>query len=157
MVALSFCGSLRKWEVLFKKFRHKFFSIISFSLLQSKCFSLSVQFRLFRSKPFLNFFQYIDTRKLHVRLVVPKLQTLILPVTGRVVLLVHFIVPNLTISPQNPQMIWITIMLRSTVPKPDVSFKFKLCYQGFHAYVNIEKLNTECKADQEHEMWIWNT
>ena len=47
----------------------------------------------------------IETRKLHVRIVVPKLQSLILHVTRRDVQLEHCIVPNVPISPQNDKMI----------------------------------------------------
>ena len=48
---------------------------------------------------------YIGTRKLHVRIVVPKLQSLILRVTRRDVQLEHCIVPNAPISQQTPKMI----------------------------------------------------
>ena len=47
----------------------------------------------------------IETRKLHVRIVLPKLQSLNLRVTRKVVLLVHRIVPNVPISSQNPKPI----------------------------------------------------
>ena len=47
----------------------------------------------------------IETRKLHVRIVVPKLQSLILRVTGKVVLLVRCIVPNVPNSSQNHKVI----------------------------------------------------
>ena len=59
-----------------------------------------------------------------------------------------------------PKTIWTTIMLRSTAPQnlmspPSVNFVFKKC-QDFALCVNIETLNTECRSDQEQEMWIWN-
>ena len=47
----------------------------------------------------------IVTENLHVKIVVFKLQNLNLRVTRRVVLLVHCIVPNVPISPQNPRVI----------------------------------------------------
>ena len=102
----------------------------------------------------------IETRKLHVRIVVPKLQNLILPVTRRDVQLEHCIISNDPISPQNPEMIWITILLRSIAPQnlmlpSSVNFVFK-SFQLFTLYVNIETLNTECRLDQEQEMWMWN-
>ena len=59
----------------------------------------------------------IEMKKLRVTIAVPELQSLILHVTGRVALLVHSIVPNVPISPQNPKMISITILLSSTVPQ----------------------------------------
>ena len=110
---------------------------------------------------FLKCLLQIDTRNLHVRIGVPKQQSLILRVTGRDVLLVHCIVPNVPISPQNPKMIKITILLRSTAPQKlmspsSVTFVIK-SFQDFTLYVNIETLNTECKSDQEQERWMWNT
>ena len=52
-------------------------------------------------------------------------------------------------------------MLRNTVPQnlispSSVNFAFK-SFQDFTLYVNIETLNTECRSDQEQEMWMWNT
>ena len=102
----------------------------------------------------------IETRKIHVRIVVPKLQNLILPVTRGVVLLVHCIEPSVPISPQNPKMIGTTIFLRSTVAQnlmtpSNVTFIIEK-FQDFRLYVNIETLNTECRWDQEQEMSFWN-
>ena len=102
----------------------------------------------------------IETRKLHVRVVLPKLQNLILRVTRRDVQLEHYIVPNVPISPRNPKIIWITILPRSIVPQnlmlPSiVNFVIK-SFQGFALDVNIETLNTECRLDQKQEMWMWN-
>ena len=103
---------------------------------------------------------WIDTRKLHVRIVVPKLQSWILRVTVRVVLLIHCTIPNVPMSPQNLKTIWLTKLLRSIAPQNltspwSVNFAFK-SFQDFTFYVNIETLNTECKSDQEQEMWMWN-
>ena len=88
-----------------------------------------------------------------MRIVVPKLKSLILPITRRVVLLVHCIVSTVLISPKNPKLIWITILPRSTVPQnlmspSSVNFVIK-SFKDFTLYVNIETLNTECKSDQE--------
>ena len=47
----------------------------------------------------------INTKKLRVRIVVPKLQSLILTLIRRVFPLVHCIVSNVPISPHNPKMI----------------------------------------------------
>ena len=87
---------------------------------------------------------------------VPKLQSLILRITRRDVLMVHCIVPNVPFSPQNPKMIWITILLRSPVPQKlmshsSVNIVIK-SLQDFTLYVNIERLNLECRSDQEQEM-----
>ena len=51
------------------------------------------------------------------------------------------------------------IAKKHSAPKPDVTFKCKICYQefpGFTFYVDIETLNTECKSHQEQQMWMWN-
>ena len=93
---------------------------------------------------------------------VPKLQKTILYVTRRDVQLEHCIVPNVPISPQNPKITWITIMLRSTAPRnlmslSSVNFVIKI-FQDFKLYVTLdETLTTECRSDQEQEMLLWNT
>ena len=113
----------------------KFFAIISFALLPSSRFNLHVCFRLFVKLLLMKCLRSIETRKLHVRIVLPKLQSLILRVTRRDVQLEHCIVPIVPFSPQNPRTIWITILLRRTwchsAPEFYVTFKCKLCYQKF--------------------------
>ena len=96
---------------------------------------------------------YIDMRKIHVRIVVPKLQSSILRVTWKNVLLVQCIVPNVPVSPQNLKMIWITILLRSTAPEnlmspSSVNFVIK-SFQDFELDVNIEALKTAWRSDPE--------
>ena len=129
------------------------------------CFSQVVSIFTFISDLFvrlliLECLRSMETKKLHMRIVVPKLQSLILPVTRRDVQLEHCIVPPVPISRQSPKMIWITILLRSTAPQNlklplNVNVAFK-SFQDFTLYVNIETLNTECRSDQEQEMWMWN-
>ena len=86
----------------------------------------------------------MDRRKLHVRIVVPKLQSLILRVTRRVALMVHCIVANVPFSPQNYKMIWIIILLRAQAPKPDITFKCKLCYAEFPGFYALrQRKNTQ--------------
>ena len=85
----------------------------------------------------------IETKKLHVRSVVPKLQKLVLPVTRRDVQLEQCFAPNVPISPRNPEMIWITILLRSIAPQnlmlpSSVNFVIK-SFEDFTLYVNIER------------------
>ena len=58
-------------------------------------------------------------------------------------------------------MIWINILQRSkalqNLKSPsNVNFAIK-SFQDFTLYVNIDTLNTECRSDQEQEMWMWNT
>ena len=67
-------------------------------------------------------------------IVVPQLQSLILRVSRGDVQLEHCIVPNVPISPQND--LNYHIAKKHSAPKPDVTFKCKLCYQeypGFYA------------------------
>ena len=92
-----------------------------------------------------------------MKIVVPKLQERILYGTRNAFLLVYCIVPNVPISPQNPKLIWFTILLRNTAPRnlispSSVNFVIKKC-KDFTLYVTIETLNTQCKSDQEQEMW----
>ena len=91
----------------------------------------------------------VETRNLKGRIVVPKLQSLILRVTRRDVQLEHCIVPNVPISAQNHKMIGIIILLRSIAPQNLISsssVNFVITsVQDFTLYVNIETLNTECK------------
>ena len=94
--------------------------------------------------------------KLHVKIVVPKLQEKILYATRRDVQLEHCVVPNVPISPQNPKLIQITILLRSTAPQnlmspSSVNFVIK-SFQDFTLYVIIETLNTACRSDPEQKM-----
>ena len=103
----------------------------------------------------------IEIKKLLVTIAVRKLQSLILRVTRGDNRLEHCIVPNILISPQNPKVIWITMLLRSTAPQnlmspSSVNFGIK-SFQDFTLYVNIKALKTEYKSDQEQEMWMWNT
>ena len=74
------------------------------------------------------------------------------------VLLNNSDVSNVQISPQNHKMIWITILLRSTAAQnlnslSCVHFVIK-SFRGFSLYVNINTLNTDCKSNQEQEMWL---
>ena len=88
----------------------------------------------------LKCFRSIETRKLHVRIVVPKLQSLILRITRRDVQLEHCIVPNVLISPQNPQSdLNYHNAKKHSAPKLDVTFKCKLCYQEFPGFYALRQ------------------
>ena len=48
---------------------------------------------------------------------------------------------------------------KHSAPKPDITFKCKFAFKSFKDfafYVNIETLYTDCKSNQEQEMWMWN-
>ena len=63
--------------------------------------------------------------------------------------------PNFSTKSQND--LNYHIAKKHSTPKPEVTFKCKLCYQeDFTLYVNIETLNTQCRSDQDQEMWMWN-
>ena len=85
----------------------------------------------------------MDTRKLPERIVLPKLQSLILPVTRRVVLLVHCIVVLYPMSqflhkiPKWSELLYIA--KKHSAPKPDNTFKFKLCYQEFPGFYALRQ------------------
>ena len=83
----------------------------------------------------------IDTRNLHARIVVPKLQSLIFRVTRRVVLLVYCIVPNVPISQQNQSDLNYNIAKKHNAQNlsllSSVNFVIK-SFQDFTLYVNIK-------------------
>ena len=85
-----------------------------------------------------------------MRIVVPKLQSSILRVTRRDILLVQCIVPNNPVSPQKPQndMIY-HIAKEHSAPKPDVTFKCKLCYQEFPGFYALRQ-----HRNTQHDMQI---
>ena len=87
----------------------------------------------------------IETRKLNLRIVVPKLQNLILPVKRRDARLVHCIVLTVPISPQNPKNdLNYHTAKKHSAPKPDVTFKCKLCFQEFPGFYALrEHRNTQ--------------
>ena len=142
---------------LVQVFRHYFICIATVKLLQSSRLFQTILSNYYYWKAFVN---PKKRKNLHVKIVVPKLQGTILYGTKRDVQLEHYIVPNVPISPQNPKMIWITILLRSTVSQnlispSSVNLAVK-SFQDFTLYVNIETLNTQSRLDQEQEMWMWN-
>ena len=144
-------------KYLLQNFCHFFICIATVKSLQSSRLFETILSNYYYWNAFVN----PKRKKLQVKIVVTKLQETILYGTRRVVLLVHCIVLNVPISPQNPKTIWITILLRSTAPQnlislSNVNFAFK-SFQDFTLYVNIETLNTQCRSDEEQEMWMWNT
>ena len=70
---------------------------------------------------------------------VPKLQSLILRVTRRVVLLEHCIVPNVPIFPQNQNDLKYHITKKHSSPKPDITFKCKLFYAEFPGFYALRQ------------------
>ena len=131
----SFYGNSRILDKLFRNTCYNFLAIFSFALLQFHFASIFTFISDHSVKHFLlKCLLYIDMREFYVRIVIPKLHSLILSVTRRVVLLVHCIVRNLPISPQNHKVIWIF-----TLPS-SVNFVIK-SFQDLTLYDNIKKTN----------------
>ena len=130
MVSLAFYGcSTLLWK--FPYMRKKYAKILAakFSpLFHLHCYRQLASILTFISDYFvklllLKCLRSIKTRKLHVRSVVPKLQSLKLRVTRRVVQLEHCIVPYVPISPQNSKRSNYHIAKKHSAPKPDITFK----------------------------------
>ena len=88
-----------------KEYNIKILATNSSPLFHLHCYRRVASIFTFISDYFVKLFllkclRSIETRKLHVRIVLPKLQSLILRVTRRDVQLEHCIVPNVPISPQ---------------------------------------------------------
>ena len=111
MVALSFYGIFRIWENICKNTCHKFFANISFALLQSSCLNFYARFRwfcltLFTKMPSLNRYEKVTCENSGTQ--TTKLN---LARHKKSCILVHCIVPNVLISQQNPEMIWVSILI----------------------------------------------
>ena len=66
--------------------------------------------------------------------------------------------PNFSTKSQNDLLYHIA--KKHSAPKPDVTFKCKLCYQEFSRFYALRQHeNTQhgMPSDQEQEMWMWNT
>ena len=88
-------------KYLLQNFRHYLICIATVKSLQSS----RVYLRLFCQTTIIEMPSLIRKKKLHVKIVVPKLQEIKLYGTRSVVQLVHCIVPNDPNSPQYPKMI----------------------------------------------------
>ena len=63
--------------------------------------------------------------------------------------------PNFSTKSQNDLNYHIAKKPQNLMSPSSVNFAFK-SFQDITLYVNIETLNTECKSDQEQEMWMSN-
>ena len=131
MGALSFFGCyFRRWEKNCKKTCYKFFAIISFALLPSRCFNLHVYFRLFCQTsifemPSLNRNEKVtcencgtQTTKLNLARHKKRCSVGTLYCTQ---------CPNFSTKSLND--LNYHIAKKQSAPKLDVTFKCKLCYQ----------------------------
>ena len=138
---------------------YKFLAVISVALLPSSCFNLHACFRLF-CQTTISEMPLLIQKKIHLKIVVPKLQDTTLSSTRRDVQLEHCIVPNVPVSPQNHKMISMTILLKVKAPQNSsllsrVNFAIR-SFQDFALCISIETLNTECRSSRERKMLMWN-
>ena len=123
---------------------NNFFASFSFRLLQSSWFSLYVYSRLFVKILLLKLLRAIETKKLLVKIVVPKQKSLILLVIS-VFLLILCIVTSVPSSPQKLKTIWIIIVRRNIAPQkltlPSSAKFVSTSLQAFTLYANIESVN----------------
>ena len=95
----------------------------------------------------------IQTKQLLVAIEVHKLQSLILLVTRRIVLLVQCILPKVPIFQQNPWITWIIKLLKTKSPQnlilaSSVNFVIK-SFQDFTLYDNIKTPNMDFLSRQQ--------
>ena len=135
LVAPSFHGVFHIWEKIAKTPAINFLPLFHLHCYRQVTSIVTFILDYFVKMLLLKCLRSMETKKLHMRTVLPKLQSLILRVTRRDVQLEHCIVLNVPISSQNPKLIWITILLRSTAPQnlvstSNVNFVFK-SFQDF--------------------------
>ena len=140
MIALSFYGIFRLCEKISKNTCHKFFAIISFAMPQSSCFNYYVQFRLICSTTFsqnLSLLRYekvtseiCGTQNTKVNLARHKK-------SWSVGTLYCTECPNFSTKLQNDPNYHIA--KKHSAPKPDVTFKCKLCCQQFPGFYALRQ------------------
>ena len=140
MVAHSFYGNLRKWEEEFKYTWYKFFTNISFALLQSSCYIFYVHFRSICSTPFTQMPSLIRKEKVTCENCGTQ--------TTRINILRHkkrcsagtlycTQCSNFFTKSQNDLIYHIA--KKHSAPKPDVTFKCKLCFQEFPGFYALRQ------------------
>ena len=140
MVAHSFYGIRRKWEEEFKYTWYNFFAIISFALLQSSCFIFYVHFRSICSTPFtqmpsLNRYEKVTCENCGTQ--TTKLNLARHKKRWSVGTLYCTQCPNFSTKSQND--LNYHIAKKHSAPKPDISFKCKLCYAEFPGFYALRQ------------------
>ena len=138
MVAFSFYETFRKWEKNFKNTCYNFCAILSFALLPSIRFNLHVYFRLFCQTTIFEMPSLI--RKEKITFVVCGAQTTEKNVVRQkkscsAVTLYCTHCPNFSLKSRSD--LKYHNAKKHSAPKPDVTFKCKLCYQGFPGFYNL--------------------
>ena len=140
MVALSFYVVFRKCEKQFESNCYNFFATISFALLQSSCFNFYVQVRsccltLFTQMPSLNRNEKVTCDNCGTQ--TTKLNLARHKKWCSVGTMYCTQCPNF--SAQSQSDLYYHIAKKHSAPKPDVTFKCKLCYQEFPEFYSLRQ------------------
>ena len=157
MVAISFYGIFRKWRIYYKKTCYKLFTNIFFALLLSSRLNLHVYFRSNCQTPITEMLSLNRNEKVtceNCGTQITKLNFARHKKSCSAGTLYCTQCPSFSTKSQND--LNYHIAKKHSAPKPEVTFKCKLCFQEFaelYANVNIETLITECRSDQKQKMW----
>ena len=140
MVALPFYGNFRRGERNCKNTCYKFFTIISFALLPSSRFNLHVYFRLLGQTPFIEMLSLNRNEKVTCENCCTRTTK---PILARhkkrcsVGTLYCSQCPNFCTKSQID--LNYHIAKKHSAPKPDVTFKCKLCFQEFPGFYALRQ------------------
>ena len=132
MVGLSFYGIFRKWGIKYKNACYKLFTIILFALLPSSRFNFHVCFRLLCQTPIIGLPSLNRNEKVtceNCGTQTTKLNLARHKKRCSVGTLYCTQCPNFSTKSQND--LDYHVAKKHSAPKPDVTFKCKLCYQEF--------------------------
>ena len=140
MVAFSFYGNIHLWEKLCKTTCYKFFAIISFALLPSSCFNLHVYFRLICptniiQMPSLIRKEKVTCEKCGTQTIRNHIVRHKKSCSAGSLYCTHC--PKFSTKSQND--LSYHIAKKHSAPKPDVTFKSKLCYQEFPKFYGLRQ------------------
>ena len=143
-----------------KNFAYKFVVIISFALLQSSYFNFSRSFQIilfltnFTQLPSLNRYEKVTCENCGTQTTKPNLARHKNKCSVGTLYCTQC--PNF--SKKSESDLNYHFAKKHSSPKPDITFKCKLCYQefpGFMFYFNTKKLNMDRKWDSERETLTW--
>ena len=140
MVGLSFYGIFRKRGIYYKNTCYNFFTIISFALLLSSCFNPHVYFRLICQTPniemlSLNRNEKVTCETCGTQTTKPNLARHKKRCSVGTLYCTHC--PNFLQKSQND--LNHHFAKQHSAPKPDVTFKCKLCYQEFPGFYALHQ------------------
>ena len=150
MVALSFYGNFRRWDKNCKKTCYKFFAIISFALLPSRRFNFHVYCRLLCQSPIiempsLNRYEKVTCENCGTQ--TSKLNLARHKKSCSAGTLYCTYCPNFSTNSQSD--LNYHIAKKHSAPKPDVTFKCKLCHQEFPGFYALRQ-----HRNTQHRMQI---